>query len=257
MFKRTLLITIIAIVTIVGISNIIFTSNVLVNDFMTKAYQLSKQYADSLELKLNNIVETITIFEDKKNLSSLIIDERNSYEVINVLSEIKETNLNIMGATIVNMKGDIFFSSSEFGEVFLNSAISNDYLIYLKEKIIKPTYILKDDFNKNNEYAYTAQELLLYVKPLSDSGYVTGYMVVISSIDNLIKSLNLDDTLFMEKANLYLYNNNETLLASTLENEKINNKITIDSDMSKGSYRTIDFKHFTTYNIIIDNMLGL
>ncbi|MEG2381866.1 MAG: hypothetical protein RSB38_09240, partial [Oscillospiraceae bacterium] len=67
MFKRTLLITIIAIVTIVGISNIIFTSNVLVNDFMTKAYQLSKQYADSLELKLNNIVETITIFEDKKN----------------------------------------------------------------------------------------------------------------------------------------------------------------------------------------------
>ena len=257
LFRRTLFTTIAALVIFVGITNIIFTSNVLLRDFTAKASQISMQYADGLELKINNIIETTVIFENMNNLGVMIADKRNSYEVIRVLNEIKNPNLNITGATVVNLAGDVFFSDSNCGKDFLKAAIAGDYLAYLKRNVTGPRYILRDDFNKENGYAYTTQDLLVYAKPLYSGGAVTGYLIVGCSIDNFVKSLDTASVLFLEHANLYLYSSDTCIMASPIENGLLVNRIACRGDLNRGSYTTMVNRHFTMYNAILDGTLGL
>lgn len=205
MLQRTIFLTICFLSILFSIVSVSFTSIVAYRDYISKSHQLTRQYAASLSLNLNTISETASLFIHKSHLAALLDNPKYSYEIINILNQIKNPNLNILGITLVTGKNSIYFTDSGYDSTFLQAIFGEDYLTVLQNTVTFPHCILRSDFNTHMQFALPLKHLLLYAIPIFNEDNIRGHLLITCSMENLFQSLNFSENLFTEGANIFLY----------------------------------------------------
>ena len=207
--------------------------SIIRNDYLKKTAQLTRQYTDSFQFKMDITAQTADVFASKSpTLREVYLTDKGA--VYTRMGGIKSYNLNIRGTAFVTPEGEVFSDESPYiGWLFSN---------ILKYPSAAEWYAVQSDnaywqlisVDETHRVYPFDEYVLLYVMPVLDNGEIYGYMILHVNTTRIFNEFSFKNNDFLRNSRVILTekDNQEFVLYKSDMSEVLREKISVGDNNS-------------------------